>query len=283
MSHRSEPGSSPPPTGATLPDTVAPTAPVAPWLGGKRNLARHICARIDAMDCTTYAEPFVGMGGVFLRRTRRPRCEVINDKGRDIANLFRILQRHYPQFLEVLRFQITTRSEFNRLVGTNPDTLTDLERAARFLYLQRIAFGGKVSGRNFGVSKDRPGRFNLTTLEPMLEDLHTRLAGVVIECLDWSEFLRRYDGPGTLFYLDPPYWGCEDDYGKAMFDRNDFARMANQLAAIQGRFLLSVNDVPQLRELFSWARIEAVTTTYSIGNHTGRGSVRAEVLISGPD
>ena len=260
---------------------VTPVAPIAPWLGGKRNLAKRICARLDAMDCTTYAEPFVGMGGIFLRRSSRPRAEVINDRSRDIANLFRILQRHYVQFLDVLKFGLTTRAEFERLVQVDPDTLTDLERAARFLYLQRTAFGGKVSGRNFGVSKDRPARFNLTTLEPLLEDLHSRLSGVVIECLDWSDFLRRYDTEGTLFYLDPPYWGCEGDYGKAMFDRADFARLAEALRGIQGRFVMSINDVPEIRDVFSWAQIEPVSTTYTIGNHGGRGQERAELLISG--
>lgn len=260
---------------------VTPTAPIAPWLGGKRNLAKRICARLDAMTCTTYAEPFVGMGGIFLRRSSRPRAEVINDRSRDIANLFRILQRHYVQFLDVLKFGLTTRAEFERLVQVDPDTLTDLERAARFLYLQRTAFGGKVSGRNFGVSKDRPARFNLTTLEPLLEDLHSRLAGVVIECLDWSDFLRRYDSAGTLFYLDPPYWGCEGDYGKAMFDRSDFARLSEALQGIQGRFVLSINDVPEIRSIFAWAQIEPVSTTYTIGNHIGRGQERAELLISG--
>ena len=259
---------------------VEPTSPVAPWLGGKRNLAKCLCAMIDAIDCTTYCEPFVGMGGVFLRRTQRPKAEVINDRGRDVSNLFRILQRHYPQFLEVLRFQLTTRAEFNRLVDTNPETLTDLERAARFLYLQRTAFGGKVSGRNFGVSKDRPGRFNLTTLEPMLEDLHTRLAGVVIECLDFGEFIRRYDGPETMFYLDPPYWGCEGDYGKELFSREDFQRLSDQLAGIQGRFLMSINDVPEIREIFAWATIEPIHTSYSVAGK-GRNSEAAELLIRG--
>lgn len=261
---------------------VSPTTPVAPWLGGKRNLARRICGRLDATPCLTYAEPFVGMGGVFLRRTQRPRAEVINDRGQDVANLFRILQRHYVAFLDTLRFQLTTRAEFERLVATDPATLTDLERAGRFLYLQRTAFGGKVSGRNFGVSRDRPGRFNLTSLEPMLEDLHARLAGVVIECLDYQDFIRRYDGPDTLFYLDPPYWGSEGDYGKALFGRDDFARLAGQLAALHGRFLMSINDVPEIRELFSWATVEPVATTYSVGNHDGRGSSRAELLISSP-
>lgn len=261
--------------------TIDPTAPVAPWLGGKRNLARRICSILDAMPCVTYAEPFVGMGGIFLRRQARPRAEVINDRGRDVANLFRILQRHYPQFLDCLRFQLTTRAEFERLVRVDPDTLTDLERAARFLYLQRTAFGGKVSGRNFGVDRARPGRFNLTTLEPMLEDLHSRLAGVVIECLDWSAFIPRYDSEGTLFYLDPPYWGCEDDYGKAMFDRTDFQRLASLLAGIKGRFLLSLNDVPEVRTIFAGFELAEVRTTYTIsGKRNDPAGGRAELLIA---
>ena len=262
---------------------VPQTRPVAPWMGGKRNLAKRICAILDAdRDHTTYAEPFVGMGGIFLRRSSRPRSEVINDFGRDVANLFRILQRHYPQFLDVLRFQLTTRAEFYRLVETNPDTLTDLERAARFLYLQRTAFGGKVSGRNFGVAPDRPGRFNLTTLEPMLEDLHSRLAGVVIECLDFVDFIRRYDRQSTLFYLDPPYWGCEGDYGKLLFSRERFEDLATVLGGLQGRFILSLNDVPQVRQIFADFQFCRVTTTYTI---SGRGAQpeRAEVLISNWD
>ncbi|WP_256327031.1 DNA adenine methylase [Roseicitreum antarcticum] len=257
--------------------------PIAPWLGGKRNLAKRLTSLIDATPCTTYAEPFVGMGGIFLRRRARPRAEVINDYGRDVANLFRILQRHYPQFLDVLRFQLTTRAEFYRLVETRPETLTDLERASRFLYLQRTAFGGKVSGRNFGVSKDRPARFNLTTLEPMLEDLHSRLSGVVIECLDFGEFIARYDGEGTLFYLDPPYWGCEGDYGKELFSRKDFARLSDQLRTIKGRFILSINDVPEVREVFDGFRLQDVQTTYTIGVKNDARQARAELLVSNYD
>lgn len=90
------------------------------------------------------------MGGVFLRRPNRARVEVINDWSRDVATFFRVLQRHYVAFLEMMKFQLTTRSEFERLSKTDPDTLTDLERAARFLYLQRVAYGGKVDGRTSG-------------------------------------------------------------------------------------------------------------------------------------
>lgn len=253
--------------------------PVAPWLGGKRNLAKRITAILDATPHRTYAEAFVGMGGIFLRRSMRPRAEVINDLGRDVANLFRILQRHYPQFIETLRFQLTTRVEFDRLVATRPETLTDLERAARFLYLQRTAFGGKVSGRNFGVSIDRSARFNLSTLEPMLEDLHARLSGVVIECLGYAEFIHRYDSKDTLFYLDPPYWGCENDYGKEMFAREEFAAMAGVLKGIKGQFIMSINDVDEIRSVFGGFQLHPVITTYTIGKQKDARRPRSELLI----
>lgn len=260
-----------------------PTRPVAPWLGGKRNLARRICALIDA-DAraghhTTYAEPFVGMGGVFLRRSTRPRAELINDRHREVYTLFRILQEHYVAFLDLLRFQLTTQANFERLVAVDPDTLTDLQRAARFLYLQRTAFGGKVSGRNFGVTTDRPGRFNLTTLEPDLEALHARLSGVTITCMDFAAFIDRVDRPGTLFYLDPPYYGCEGDYGRALFDRGRFEDLADQLARLKGRFILSLNDVPEVREIFGRFAMAEVKTTYSIA---AKGALpeRGELLIA---
>lgn len=259
---------------------IQPTQPVAPWLGGKRNLAKRITAIIDATDHDFYGEPFVGMGGIFLRRTSRPRAEAINDYSREVANLFRILQRHYPQFIETLRFQITSRTEFNRLCQIRPDTLTDLERAARFLYLQRTAFGGKVSGQNFGVSADRPARFNLTRLQPMLEDLHERLSGVVVECLDFGAFIERYDSQGALFYLDPPYWGCEDDYGKDMFDRRDFERLAEILNNLKGRFIMSLNGVEEVFQTFAGFEILKVETTYTIAARGQNRQRVGEVLIS---
>jgi DNA adenine methylase len=244
--------------------TVQPVRPVAPYLGGKRNLAKRLVARIQDVPHDSYCEPFVGMAGVFLRRTERPRAEVINDLNKDVANFFRVLQRHYIAFLDMIRFQLTVRAEFERLVATDPATLTDLERAARFLYLQRNAFGGKVAGQSFGVSADRPGRFDLAKLGPMLEDLHSRLSGVVIECLPWDQFVRRYDRSSTLFYLDPPYWGGEDDYGKGMFARADYERMAEELQGMTGRFILSINDVPEIREVFGNFHIETVKTTYTV-------------------
>ena len=257
---------------------VRPARPVAAYLGGKRNLAKVVIHRLAAIPHETYVEPFVGMGGIFLRRPFRARTEVINDISQDVTTLFRILQRHYVPFLEMLRWQITSRAEFERLSAANPDTLTDLERAARFLYLQRTAFGGKVTGQNFGVSPALGGRFDITKLGSILEEAHERLAGVVIERLPWHELLRRYDRPATLFYLDPPYWGNETDYGPHVFARTDFERLAEALAGLKGHFLLSLNDHPEVRRTFSPFHIEAVQTTYSVSKAAPHSA--GEVLIS---
>ena len=82
---------------------VTPVRPAAAYVGGKRNLAKRLVTRlialIDTIPHTTYAEPFVGMGGVFLRRQRKPRAEVINDLSREVSNFFRVLQVHYVAFL----------------------------------------------------------------------------------------------------------------------------------------------------------------------------------------
>lgn len=257
---------------------VEPVRPAAPYIGGKRNLQRRLVPRIEAIPHRTYAEVFVGMGGVFLRRRWRPQAEVINDWSFDVSTLYRVLQRHYAAFVDMLRFQITSRPEFDRLLKVDPSTLTDLERAARFLILQKQAFGGKVTQQSFGVSHHRGGRLNLVTLEPMLADLHERLAGVIIERLDFEAFLTRYDSPETLFYLDPPYWGSEGDYGKVLFGRDDFDRLVSILKRVKGRFILSINDTPETRVLFAAFEVEDVGTTYGV---QGGARPARELIVTG--
>ena len=254
-----------------------PIPPAAGWIGGKSRLAKTLSERIEAIPHILYGEPFVGMGNVFFRRGMIAKTEVINDASGDVANFFRILQRHYPQFMDTLKFQITSRAAFDRLVKTDPNTQTDLERAARFLYLQSLTFGGKIVGRTFGVQTTKSARFNLSTLGPRLDELHERLSGVVIEQLDFEDFIRRYDREHSLFYIDPPYYGTEGYYGKELFCRADFQRLADCLKGISGRFLLSINDHPVIREIFSAFLIEEVSTIWQA---SGVQKPVSELLIS---
>ncbi len=258
---------------------VRPVTPVAPYIGGKRNLARRLVSILDQIPHQLYAEPFVGMGGIFLRRSRRPPAEAINDISGDVATLFRILQRHYQAFMDMLKWQLSSRAEFDRLMRVDPATLTDLERAARFLYLQRTAFGGKVHGRNYGVDAKKPARFDLTKLEPVLADVHERLAPVQIERLPYGDFIRRYDHARALFYLDPPYWDCETDYGEGVFSQADFQLLADQLAGIEGRFVLSINDTLGARKVFGEFMVEEVQTSYSLATASAGAAKKAGELI----
>lgn len=251
----------------------------APYIGGKRNLSRRLVERIASIPHRTYVEPFVGMGGIFLKRSQPAPAEVINDISGDVATMFRVLRRHYEPFVDEMRWLIASRAEFERQKRIDPNTLTDIERAARFLYLQRLAFGGKVTGRNFGVDRNYGSRFNIAQLRAELKKISERMAPVTIEQLPYAELIRRYDTQATLFYLDPPYWGCETDYGPGVFERADFQRLADQLARIAGKFVLSINATDGARDVFSAFAIEEVATTYSIGAASARSAKDVRELI----
>jgi DNA adenine methylase len=71
---------------------------------------------------------------------------------------------------------------------------------------------------------------------------------VQIECASYDEILRRFDRPTTLFYLDPPYWGRK--LYRHTFDTADFVKFAERLGKVRGKFVLLLNDVPEVRKLF---------------------------------
>ncbi len=264
---------------------VTPTRTAARYVGGKRLLAREIVKRIDATPHALYGEAFVGMGGVFLRRRLIPPRETINDRARDIANFFRVLQRHEAALLDLLKWTLTSRAEYDRLKALDPDGLTDLERAARFLYLQRMGFGGK--GRTFGVSpagKTRgflgPGDLFARGLRPALEAIHARLSGVVIEGLDWRDFLARWDRPYALFYLDPPYMGSERFYGPGLFPPSDHEALADVLSSLKGRFILTMCDTPEARRVYGRFAVETAGLSYSVGGG-GTSKPARELIVTG--
>ncbi len=261
-------------------EQVKPTEPIAPYLGGKRLLAKTIVPIIEKIPHNIYCEPFVGMGGIFFRRTQKPKCEAINDINNELVNMFRMVERFPDYLVDMLKFKICSRAEFKRMLATPPLLLTELERAVRFIYIQKSAFGGKVRSQSFGVDLSRV-RFSSKRVIPQIQALHERLSNVYIECLPYAEFIKRYDRVDTLFYLDPPYWNCEKDYGKGIFGKVDFDKLAKLLKGIKGQFILSINDVPEIRAIFKGFYIKEVNTRYTTGTQSGKQA--AELLISNID
>ena len=258
-------------------EPVKAIAPIAPYLGGKRLLAKTIVPIIQEIPHNIYCEPFMGMGGVFFRRTQKPKCEAINDINSEIVNMFRMVEK-FPNYLaDMLKFKICSRAEFKQMLATPPLLLTELERAVRYLYIQKNAFGGKTYSQQFGVDV-RQNRFSTQKIIQSIQELHKRLNGVYIECLPYQDFITRYDRPDTLFYLDPPYWNCENDYGKGIFSKADFDELAKLLKGIKGKFVMSINDVPEIRRIFKTFYIKEVQTTYTTGLQSCKKA--NELLIS---
>ena len=132
-------------------ESVKPLNPIAPYLGGKRLLAKTIVPIIEKIPHNIYCEPFMGMGGVFFRRKQKPKCEAINDINSEIINMFRMVEK-FPNYLaDMLKFKVCSRMEFKQMLATPPLLLTELERAVRYLYIQKNAFGGNTQHQAFGV------------------------------------------------------------------------------------------------------------------------------------
>lgn len=245
------------------------------WLGGKSRLADQIIERIPIH--TGYCEVFSGAAWVLFRKPES-KVEILNDINRELVTLYRCVKHHLPALVEQFKWMLLAREEFDRFMQTPADTLTDIQRAARFYYLSKCAFGARVSRPTFGTCATGAPRLNLLRMEEDLSEAHLRLSRVTIECKPYQDVIARYDRPTTFFYIDPPYWDCEDDYGKNLFSKADFTTLAVQLAGIKGKFILSLNDRPQVREIFGSFNIETVKTRYSVNK--GSKDQVGEVLIN---
>ena len=249
--------------------------PLVPWIGGKRRLAKHILPLFPEHTC--YVEPFAGAAALFFLK-EPAKVEVLNDVNSDLVNLYRVVQHHLDEFVRQFRWALTSREIFGWLNETPPATLTDIQRAARFFYLQKHAFGGKVEGRTFGTATSSPGRMNLLRMEEDLSAVHLRLHQVTIERLDWSACVERYDRSHTLFYLDPPYWGTagyDVPFGLEQYDR-----MAELLKSMKGKAVVSVNDHPEMRRAFAGLKHRPLSIIYSVGSAEHRAPSRELVITN---
>jgi DNA adenine methylase len=122
----------------------------------------------------------------------------------------------------------------------------------------------------------QPPGFNLERLPEVIENTHKRLERVQIDCLPFEKVLDHYDRPATLFYLDPPYWGR--NLYRYNFSEADFRKLEERLRNVRGKFVLSLNDVPEVRALFHRFHIHAVELAYTAQKRSGRRY--REVLIT---
>jgi DNA adenine methylase len=243
------------------------------YIGGKRAVAKQIIAMLPRH--TAYVEPFVGGGQVFFAKPPS-KVEVLNDLDYEVVNFYRVAQRHYEELVRYLRFTIVSRRYYDLLKATNAETLTDIQRAARLLYLQKTSYAGRVTKQNFRTAVVQPSGLNPERLPELIEETHQRLQRVVLECLPYEKVLAKYDSRETCFFADPPYFGVR--HYKFNFASDDFRVLAERLGNVKGSFVLSLNDVPEVREIFSAFRMRGIEMPYTAQKAAGRRF--PEVLIT---
>ncbi len=205
------------------------------YIGGKSKLSETIIKMIP--EHQAYCEAFAGAAWVFFRK-EPSKYETINDLDSDLVCFYRVVQNHLEEFLKQFKWLLSSREWFEDWKRQqDAGGLTDIQRAARYYYLQRHCFAGKVRGRTFGAPGPmRRPRINLVRLEEELSEVYFRLAGITIENLSWPQFIKRYDRPETFFYLDPPY------YKAPVYRHNlkleDYEEMAEILAGVKAKFYI---------------------------------------------
>lgn len=250
--------------------------PVIPWMGGKRRLADRLIPLFPPHEC--YVEAFAGGAALFFRRPQPAPVEVLNDINGDLVTLYRVIQNHLEEFVRQFKWALSSRQVFEWQKATRVETLTDIQRAARFFYLQHHAFGGKVSGQTFGTATTGPA-INLLRIEENLSAAWQRLAGTYVEHLPWHDCVQRYDRSHTFHYMDPPYWETAG-YG-VDFPFENYIRMADFMRTCKGKVMVSINDHPHIRQVFEGFHFERLDIRYTTANQrNGQSDLVGELVIT---
>lgn len=213
-----------------------------------------------------------------LYRKEKSRLEVINDINSELVNLHRAIRNNPATLSMYLNKLLISRELFNDIKMKRLKPRNNIEMASFYLFLLSQSFGSK--GDNFAMSakanrkpKDIYKSFNKWAV---------RLKFVTIENLDFRELIKRYDKDDAFFYLDPPYVGPENYYKDIDgFGIKEHKELAEMLKGIKGKFLLSYNDSPVVRELYKdFNIVESSPMRYTLGeNASKKRKIVSELFI----
>ena len=248
------------------------------WVGGKKSLREAIVARLSN-SCDRYVEVFGGGGWVLFHKPPW-KFEVYNDFNPNLTNLYRCVRDHPHELCEELRYTLNSRLDFEYIRETlkSKTIIPDIKRAAYFYQIIRESYASGLD--SFGAQPH-----NMWKNFPLITNASERLQTVVIENKDFEKLIAQYDRPNTIFYLDPPYYETEDYYEDVGFLTADHIRLRDVLVQIQGKFLLSYNDCPEIRKLYmrDGMMIESLTRINNIAQRYDAGKQYPELLISNYD
>lgn len=268
--------------------------PVLKWVGGKRQLLADIAPLVPASP-TLYVEPFIGGAAVLL--DRQPAHALINDFNEELVNVYRVIRDDADGILELLREHESKNTSEHyyevRALDREPSfaKLSDTERAARIVYLNKTCFNGLFRVNSQGQINVPYGRYKHPNIvnEPGVRALSAYLQGdIEIMCGDYADALA--DLPkGSFVYLDPPYMPVSatsafTGYTQGGFDYDEQVRLRDECAKLREQgiaFVQSNSDCEAIRELYDGFKIKTVKAKRAINSKGDRRGLVNEVLISG--
>lgn len=241
-------------------------------MGGKSRLRKKIIERIPEHTC--YIELFFGAGWVYFGK-EPSKVEVINDIDKELVNLFKMIKYHAPEIERQLEYEFSGRDVFEEYKNYTLEHLTEIHRAVRFLYLVTQSFAAKGETYGYGTtSKPAPQIF----YKDVLMNLKERLRNTYVENLSFEKIIDKYDREYSFFFCDPPYF--ETCGYKNKFEEQDHLLLRDKLKQIKGKFLLTINDHPKVREWYKDFNIEEVEVSYSVSKKSEGRRKYGELIIT---
>lgn len=255
--------------------------------GGKSRAIKKIDPIIPR-NYKEFREPFVGGGSVFLHSKQciNDKAQyVINDLNIDLISFWKVSRDRNIELVkkvqEIKDITSDGRGLHRYLVENNSD-LNEFEKAVRFFILNRITFSGTAdSGGYSKQSFER--RFTDSSIERvrMLEEV---MQDVEIYNKDYKYFLEK-EGEEVFIFLDPPYYNARESrlYGKKgdLHMHFDYEEFANSVRECKHKWLITLDDSPIIRELFSFANIYEWELQYGMNNYKqGRAAKGKELFIT---
>jgi DNA adenine methylase len=223
---------------------------------------------------TCYVEPFAGGLAVFLAKPRS-QMEVINDINGDLITFYRCVRFHQDPLLTELEFVLNSRKEFYDF--RDQPGLTDIQQSARWFFRNKNSFGAVMNSFGVGALGGGASHGSRAARMEAIRALSHRLDRVCIEHIDWQRCVALYDRSSTFFFVDPPYTGCKADVYDE-WTNTDVQILRDRLFALKGRWLLTLNDTPAIRAIFSGCEVVPVARARGINNKSG-AKVYHELII----
>lgn len=253
--------------------------------GGKSRAIEKIIPLIPK-DCKEFREPFVGGGSVFLnyKQVINPDAKyVINDLNEDLACFWKIARDRNEELvnrIQEIKDETIDGRKLHKYFVDNHENLTDFERAVRFFVLNRITFSGTVDSG--GYSKQAfEKRFTDSSIYrvSLLDEL---LESVEVLNVDYKELLSN-EGEDVFIFLDPPYSNAVKSklYGKNgnLHTGFDYKRFAEDMKKCKHNWLITLNNSPDIVELFSFANIYEWELQYGMNNYKQKKALKGKELF----